>query len=99
VHKLSRNAADFLARPPGSRVQGLAGRQSDILADTADQQAAIAAAQERIAADPHIIAPAWTLYGLLADEAEFWQADRDRRHIRLRYRRDNRQWLRERLWP
>lgn len=26
-------------------------------------------------------------------------ASRDRRHIRLRYRRDNREWLRERLWP
>jgi pyridoxamine 5'-phosphate oxidase len=94
-----RSAADFLARPPGSRVEGLVGRQSDILADTADQQAAIAAAQERIAADPQVVAPAWTLYGLLADEVEFWQADRDRRHIRLRYRRDNREWLRERLWP
>jgi pyridoxamine 5'-phosphate oxidase len=94
-----RSAADFLARPPGSRVEGLAGRQSDVLTNAADQQAAIAAAQERIAADPQAVAPTWTLYGLLADEVEFWQADRDRQHIRLRYRRNNRAWLQERLWP
>jgi pyridoxamine 5'-phosphate oxidase len=94
-----RSAADFLARTPGSRAESLAGRQSDVLADAADQQAAIADAQERIAADPHVVAPAWTLYGLLAGEAEFWQFGRDRQHIRLRYRRNDRDWIRERLWP
>ena len=94
-----RSAADFLARSPGSRAETLAGRQSEVLADAADQKAAIADAQERIAADPHVVAPAWTLYGLLADEVEFWQFDLDRQHIRLRYRRGNRGWIRERLWP
>jgi pyridoxamine 5'-phosphate oxidase len=94
-----RSAADFLARTPGSRAESLAGRQSDVLADAADQRAAIADAQERIAADPHVVAPAWTLYGLLAGEAEFWQFDRDRQHIRLRYRRNDGEWIRERLWP
>jgi pyridoxamine 5'-phosphate oxidase len=93
-----RSAADFLARSPGSRAETLAGRQSDVLADAADQRAAIAGAQERIAANPHVVAPTWTLYGLLADEAEFWQFDQDRQHIRLRYRRNNREWIRERLW-
>jgi len=94
-----RSAADFLARSPGSRAETLAGRQSDVLADAAAQQAAIADSQERIAAEPRVVAPTWTLYGLLADEAEFWQFDQDRQHIRLRYRRDNRAWVRERLWP
>jgi pyridoxamine 5'-phosphate oxidase len=93
-----RSAADFLARSPGSRAETLAGRQSDVLADGADQQAAVADAQERIAADPRVVAPTWTLYGLLADEAEFWQFDQDRQHIRLRYRRGNCEWIRERLW-
>jgi pyridoxamine 5'-phosphate oxidase len=93
-----RSAADFLARTPGSRAETLAGRQSDVLADAADQQAAIADARERIAADPRVVAPAWTLYGLLAHEVEFWQFDRDRQHIRLRYRRNDREWIRERLW-
>jgi pyridoxine/pyridoxamine 5'-phosphate oxidase len=30
---------------------------------------------------------------------EFWQADRDRRHVRLRYRRAGDGWARELLWP
>jgi pyridoxamine 5'-phosphate oxidase len=94
-----RSAADFLARTPGARAEALAGRQSDVLADAVDQQAVIADTQERIAADPHVVAPTWTLYGLLADEVEFWQFDRDRQHIRLRYRRNDRDWIRERLWP
>jgi len=93
-----RSAADFLARTSGSRAETLAGRQSEVLADAGDQQAAIAAAEERIAADPHLVAPAWTLYALEADEAEFWQFDRDRQHIRLRYRRGDHEWIRERLW-
>ncbi|MGS2811016.1 pyridoxine 5'-phosphate oxidase C-terminal domain-containing protein [Nocardia sp. MW-W600-9] len=32
-------------------------------------------------------------------EAEFWQASHDRRHLRLRYRRADDTWVRERLWP
>jgi pyridoxamine 5'-phosphate oxidase len=93
-----RSAADFLARPAGSRIEALVARQSDVLADPADQPAAIAAAQARIEADPQLVAPGWTLYQLTADEVEFWQADRDRQHIRLRYRRENGDWVRERLW-
>ena len=40
--------------------------------------------------DPRQIAPNWTLYELHAQEVEFWQADRDRRHTRLRYTRAGR---------
>jgi pyridoxamine 5'-phosphate oxidase len=31
----------------------------------------------------------WTVYTLRADEVEFWQADPDRRHLRLRYDRSS----------
>ncbi len=34
-----------------------------------------------------------------AADVEFWQADRDRRHVRLRYTRDDDGWRRDRLWP
>jgi pyridoxamine 5'-phosphate oxidase len=45
--------------------------------------------------------PAETLYGVCAQEVESWQADRDRRHTRLRYTRDEggQDWTRELLWP
>ena len=82
-----RSQADFLARPPASRMEGLVGRQSDVLANPAELAAALDAARAEVEADPQRVAPAWTLYGLRADEVEFWQGDKDRRHIRLRYQR------------
>jgi pyridoxine/pyridoxamine 5'-phosphate oxidase len=53
----------------------------------------------RVAADPRLVAPGWTLYALTADEAEFWQGDPERRHVRLRYRRGADGWTRQLLWP
>jgi pyridoxamine 5'-phosphate oxidase len=94
-----RSRADFLARPPASRMEGLVGRQSQVLADPAELAAALATARAEVEADPERVAPAWTLYGLRADEVEFWQGDKDRRHIRLRYQREGQEWSRQRLWP
>ena len=94
-----RSAADFLARSAGSRVEGLVGRQSEILAGPGDLTAAVEAAAAALQADAGLVAPHWTLYGVLAQEVEFWQADRDRRHVRLRYRRAGGEWAREQLWP
>lgn len=39
------------------------------------------------------------LYRLVPDEIEFWQADRERRHIRLQYVLRDRRWHHHRLWP
>ncbi|WP_350281552.1 pyridoxal 5'-phosphate synthase [Kribbella sp. HUAS MG21] len=92
------SAQDFLARPLGSRAEALVGRQSAVLADRADIEVATKQQQDRIAADPDLVAPNWTLYTLHADEVEFWQADQDRRHLRLHYHLDN-TWKKELLWP
>jgi pyridoxamine 5'-phosphate oxidase len=95
-----RSAADFLARSPGSRAEALTGRQSDVLDDPAELETAVRSAQDRLAADPELVAPGWTLYAVAADDVEFWQADQDRRHTRLRYTRGGaRRWTRHRLWP
>lgn len=45
----------------------------------------LAEARERIAADPSLVAPEWTLYTLRPDYVEFWQGAKDRNHVRLRY--------------
>ncbi|TCC18149.1 pyridoxal 5'-phosphate synthase [Kribbella speibonae] len=92
------SARDFLLRPPAARAEALVGRQSAVLADRADIDPAAQEQADRIAADPELIAPNWTLYTLRADEVEFWQADPDRRHLRLRYRLDE-NWTKELLWP
>ncbi len=60
---------------------------------------ALRRAQADIAASPGLIAPDWTLYALSSDEVEFWQADHQRRHIRLRYQRTAGGWARCLLWP
>ena len=93
------SAADFLARPPASRAEALIGRQSEPLDDLAELDRAFQEAQARVDADPGLVAPDWTLYALTAEEAEFWQGDLDRRHVRLRYRRAGSAWTRQLLWP
>ena len=93
------STADFLARSPASRAEALTGRQSEPLDDPDELDEALRRAQAEIAADPGLIAPDWTLYAVLADEVEFWQADHQRRHIRLQYQRTARAWTRRLLWP
>jgi pyridoxamine 5'-phosphate oxidase len=93
------SAADFRARPPGSRAAGLAGHQSQPLGSAAELDAAFRQAQAAVEADPDLVAPGWTLYGLTAQTVEFWQADPQRRHIRLEYVRDGGKWRRQLLWP
>jgi pyridoxamine 5'-phosphate oxidase len=93
------SAADFLARPPASRAAALIGRQSELLEAPADLDAAFLQSQAAVDADPGLVAPGWTLYQLTADTVEFWQADHQRRHIRLRYRRTDGAWASHLLWP
>ena len=94
------SAADFLARPPASRAAALIGRQSEPLDDPADLDAAFRQTQAAVDADPALIAPGWTLYQLAADTVEFWQADHQRRHIRLQYQRTAAgTWASHLLWP
>ncbi|MEU8821224.1 pyridoxal 5'-phosphate synthase [Actinoplanes sp. NPDC048796] len=94
-----RSAADFLARPPGSRAEASLGRQSQVLADRAVLDEAVAGARHRIDTDPDFVDPGWTLYTLAPDRVEFWQADKERKHTRLRYARTPSGWTRDLLWP
>jgi pyridoxamine 5'-phosphate oxidase len=93
------SAADFLARPPASRAEALIGRQSEPLDDLTELDEALREALARVTADPGLIAPAWTVYVLTAEEVEFWQGDQQRRHVRLRYQRAGPAWTRQLLWP
>jgi pyridoxamine 5'-phosphate oxidase len=92
-------ARDFLARPLGSRAESWAGNQSEVLANREDLATALDEAHAKVAAEPDAVPDGWTRYDLIADEVEFWQADRERRHKRLRYRLVGGVWTREQLWP
>jgi pyridoxamine 5'-phosphate oxidase len=95
----SASAADFLGQSEGSRIADLVGRQSTVLADPAELARGMAAARQRVADDPGLVAPDYTVYVLTPAEVEFWQGDHQRQHIRLRYRRADAGWVTERLWP
>jgi pyridoxamine 5'-phosphate oxidase len=94
-----RSAADFLDRPIGSRAEALSGMQSRPLVDRQDLEVAGKENRERIAQEPQLVSPAWTLYTLRADQVEFWQGDKERKHTRLLYVRTDGGWRRHLLWP
>jgi pyridoxamine 5'-phosphate oxidase len=48
---------------------------------------------------PEIVQATWTLYAVVADTVEFWQADQDRQHTRVQYRRVGERWTHGMLWP
>ncbi|MYT28910.1 MULTISPECIES: pyridoxal 5'-phosphate synthase [unclassified Streptomyces] len=94
-----RSAADFLARSAGARAEALLGRQSRPLESLAERDTAVAGAAERLAGDPGLVPPEWTLHTLRAESVEFWQGAADRNHTRLVYRRTGSAWTKELLWP
>ncbi|MCW3842598.1 pyridoxal 5'-phosphate synthase [Micromonospora yasonensis] len=90
---------DFLARPLGSRIAGMAGRQSEPLDRREALDGAFARARALVLNKPDLAPEAHTVYLVRPETVEFWQADRARRHVRLRYRRTADGWERELLWP
>ena len=92
-------AADFLARSEGARAMAITGRQSEPYADPAEITAALAEARLELDRNPTLVPPQWTSYAVRADSVEFWQADRTRRHRRLRYERDGAGWSPTLIWP
>lgn len=79
---------DFLGRSPASRAAGFTGRMSGPLTGPMEYERARAAAEALVAAEPERIPEGHTVYRLRAREAEFFQADPGRFHVRLRYTRN-----------
>lgn len=92
-------ATDFRARGSVARAVALASRESEPLADRAACADAVAAAAALFATEPDLVAPSWSAYAVAADTVEFWQADKDRQHVRVQYRRPDIRWTHTLLWP
>lgn len=88
-----QSAADFRSRATGARAVAVASHESQPLADRATCAAAVRQA------DPDQISPSWRVYAVDAHTVEFWQADKDRLHTRVQYRRTNNTWTHGLLWP
>ena len=91
--------AYFRTRPLGSRIGAWASHQSAVIPDRdwLERQVQRVAAErpgEDVPLPPH-----WGGFRVSPEEVEFWQGRTSRLHDRLRYRRDDAQWVIERLSP
>lgn len=94
------NDADFHRRHPVARALVLAGQQSRELRSREELDDAVAVQLRRIGTDnPAPGSATWTVYTVVPDSVEFWQADPERRHTRLGYARSGDGWSRKLLWP
>ncbi len=95
------NAADFASRGVGEKAVALASRGSQPLVDGETRAQAVALARRQLDERPDLVSSTWSTYVLAADTVEFWQADPDRQHVRVRFSRDvsAAAWTQTLLWP
>ena len=93
------NDADFQRRHPVARALVLAGSQSAPIDSRVEVATAVEEQVQRIEATDGLASTTWTIFTVAPDAVEFWQADQERRHTRLRYTRFGEGWRREMLWP
>jgi pyridoxamine 5'-phosphate oxidase len=100
VARLSReeSLAYWRNRPLGSRLSALISPQSEVVANRAELEAAYEAAASRYGDDPPL-PELWGGYVVTPVEIELWEGRPNRLHDRIRYRRVDDKWVRERLAP
>lgn len=93
-------ADDLRRRGTEARALAMLGRQSEQLDSKAQLDQALAEQREILRQDADAVTPLWRLFALRLEEAEFWQADTDRKHTRVQYRLgENDVWEHGLLWP
>ncbi|GAA2112468.1 hypothetical protein GCM10009780_68860 [Actinomadura alba] len=92
-----RRISSRVVREHGLRL--LLGRQSQPLVDLATRDSAVKESLVRLEGDPGLVAPGWALHAVRPVTVEFWQGDKQRRHVRLVYRLSAEGWTKQMLWP
>jgi pyridoxamine 5'-phosphate oxidase len=88
--------ADFRDRQPSARARAIAGRQSEPIEDF---DAHLKPALTKLEANVDFVPVDWVAYRLTPWSVEFWQAEREREQVRLRYLREHDGWVKHLLWP
>ena len=94
-----RSVADFRDRGSSARAIALAGNESQPLPDRAACLRAFQVCRARLVEEPDLVSASWQVYAVEPIAVEFWQADKDRMHTRVRYDRDGDAWAQQLLWP
>ncbi len=91
------SAADFADRSRESQVAALVRR--DVAPTSRQEVLDLAASMAASTPDDASAQPDWTVYALIPEEAELWQARRDRLHDRVAWTKVPEGWRRGLLWP
>ena len=100
VEKISAEESDayYLSRPIGSRIGAWASPQSEVISGREVLEKSWAEQEKKAGSNP--ARPTnWGGYRLVPEVWEFWQGRRSRLHDRLRYRKMEGKWVRQRLAP
>ena len=100
VEKVSAEESEayYRSRPLDSRIAAWASPQSEVIADRKALEKRVEEFKQKYGENPPL-PPNWGGLRLVPERWEFWQGRKNRLHDRIVYRREKRNWLRERLAP
>lgn len=96
---VAESDAYFAARPRGSQLSAVASPQSEVIPSRAVLEERVAELDREFAGQPVPRPAHWGGYRLVPQVLEFWQGRESRLHDRIRFRRTDQGWIRERLAP